>query len=82
MEKKNIYGIALANVIKIIFCTERYDGFLVALLPLAMQIGEDIEIEGSVSEQLLYNISNYFMKILTLAVPFVKDYKYQRWRVG
>ncbi len=52
--------------------TERLDAFLVALLPLAMKNGEDICVEGAVSEKLYYNLTNYSMRILTLIMPALR----------
>ena len=44
--------------------TDRYDGFLVALLYPAMAYGEDIEIDGAVSKRLLRNINVFVQDIL------------------
>lgn len=52
--------------------TEKLDGFLVGLLLLAMKYGEDIYIDGAISEKLYYNVSNYYMKILTLVMPSLR----------
>lgn len=51
---------------------ERYDGFLVALLYPAMAYGEDIEIDGPVSEKLLYNITQYVVHILLAYSPWLQ----------
>ncbi len=45
-------------------CTERYDGFLAALLYPAMAYHEAIEIEGVVSKRLLRNINRSIRHIL------------------
>ena len=50
----------------------RYDGFLVALFYSAMAYGEDIEIEGVVSEKLLYNVKEYVIHILLAYSPWLK----------
>lgn len=48
---------------------ENIDAFLVGLLVLAMRHGEDIYLDGIMSERLFYNLTNYFIKILTLLIP-------------
>lgn len=55
--------------------TEKYDGFLVALLPLAMRNGEDIYIEGAISEKLYYNLSNYYQSIVSTMFHNFKQIK-------
>lgn len=47
--------------------TERSDSFLVGLLAYAMVRGEDIHLEGPVSEKIYYQVSNYLIPALTLA---------------
>lgn len=49
--------------------TETLDGFLVGLLLLAMKRGEDIEIEGMISERLYYNITNYYQHLISGFLP-------------
>jgi hypothetical protein len=49
--------------------SERLDGFVVGLLPLAMELREDITVKGLMSEKLYYNLMNYYMAIYQLAVP-------------
>jgi hypothetical protein len=44
--------------------TDRYDGFLVALLFCAMKNNEDIFVDGTVSKRLLRNINNYVQDVL------------------
>ena len=46
---------------------ENYNAFLVGLLYPAMYVGEDIHIQGTVSDKLLYNILHYLM-------PFIQTY--------
>ncbi|MGL4866634.1 MAG: hypothetical protein ACRC4T_26365 [Cetobacterium sp.] len=46
---------------------ENSDAALVSLLVLAMENGENIEIEGKVSEKLYYSLSNYIIPALNLA---------------
>lgn len=46
---------------------ENSDAGLVTLLLLAMKKGENIEVEGKVSEKLYYNIKNYIINALNLA---------------
>jgi hypothetical protein len=54
---------------------EVHDGFLVGLLPLAMKTGEDIIVKGAISERLFYNLSNYYVEILTRIIPSFKKVK-------
>lgn len=53
--------------------TEKLDGFVVGLLPLAMETGEDIIVKGPVSEKLFYNLSHHYMGILRLTSPSYKS---------
>ena len=48
---------------------DRYDGFLVALLYPAMAYGEDIEIDGTVSDRLYHNVKEYVIHILLAYIP-------------
>jgi len=41
------------------YVTDRADGFAVALLPLAMYLGEDLEIRGEVSSRLAFGMREY-----------------------
>ncbi len=45
------------------------DAFLVALLLPAMAMGEDIHIDGTISDRLLYNLSGAFQKLLQNVIP-------------
>ncbi len=45
-------------------CRTRMDAFVVGLLYPAMQIGEDIYVDGVVSKKLLFNINNYIIPLL------------------
>ncbi|UUM32243.1 hypothetical protein [Vibrio japonicus] len=47
----------------------RADAFLVALLPQAMLLGEDIIVDGDISESLFYNLQNYFMPLMKEIAP-------------
>lgn len=46
------------------FIPNRLDAFLVGLLPVAMEHGENIRVRGDVSEKLLYNINSYLIPVL------------------
>lgn len=48
------------------------DGFLVGLLPLAMKLGEDIEVKGAISKKLYFNLTNYLMVITQVVLPYLK----------
>lgn len=52
--------------------TEKLDGFLVGLLLLAMRLGEDIDIKGTVSERLYFNLTHSYMSIIQLLIPGLK----------
>jgi hypothetical protein len=51
------------------------DAFLVAMLPLALLRGEDVRVEGVLSEKLFYNLSQHLTKILLLMYPRLKPVK-------
>jgi hypothetical protein len=51
--------------------SKKSDAFLLGLLIPAMEAGEDIHIEGTVSEILLYNLSGPYQKILKTIIPFL-----------
>lgn len=53
--------------------TDIYDAFLVGLLLRAMKNGEDIIIDGIVSEKLLYNIKNSLMPMQIGVLPGLKQ---------
>jgi hypothetical protein len=55
--------------------SERQDGFLLAMLPSAMQMGEDLRVEGVVSEKFFYHLTQHFMKVLSLLYPELKPIK-------
>lgn len=48
------------------------DPYLVGLLIPAMSVGEDIYVEGGVSERLLYNLSGPLQKILQHIIPSLR----------
>ena len=48
---------------------EKSDAFLVALLPLAMQLHEDIRLHHPVSEEIYYNVTEYLIPLISLAMP-------------
>lgn len=50
-------------------CYERADGFLIALLPFAMINNLDIEVEGNISERLLYQLKNILLPALSSNLP-------------
>jgi hypothetical protein len=45
--------------------TEKLDGFLVAVLLLAMKHGEDIQVHGELSEKLYHNLTYYYIPLIT-----------------
>lgn len=51
---------------------EKLDGFVVGLLLLAMKTGEDMELEGAISEKLLYNLTNYYMAVVEQQIPSLR----------
>ena len=57
------------------YLTDRMDAFLVVFLIQAMAVGENIHIEGTISEKLFYNVSNHLMSIMQTLVPKLKKVK-------
>lgn len=55
------------------FLTKFSDGFLVGLLMPAMFLGEDIHIEGTVSERLIYNLQRPLQILLRHVFPSLKQ---------
>jgi len=55
------------------FVTNLLDCPLVALLIPAMYIGEDIYLEGTISERLFYNLSGPYQEILKYLIPSLKS---------
>ena len=51
------------------------DAPLVALILPAMELGEDIHIDGKVSEKLLYNLTGPFQKLLQKIIPSLHQIK-------
>jgi hypothetical protein len=51
--------------------TDRYDGFLVALLFCAMKNNEDIFVDGPVSKKLLRNLNIYVQSVLKSFTPYL-----------
>lgn len=45
-------------------CTTQMDAFLIGMLFLAMEYGEDLYIDGSVSKKLLFNVNKYVIPLL------------------
>lgn len=48
-------------------CKDKHDAFLLALLPIAMKNGEDIYVDGKISEKLFYDLSRFGIKVLSEA---------------
>lgn len=51
------------------FTEDRCDGFVVALLLQAMEMGEDIRVDGALSSRLYHNIVNTFIPVVVEAFP-------------
>lgn len=49
------------------------DAFVLAVLPLAMAVGSDIVVRGSLSERLAYNLPRHYMSILSRFVPRLRQ---------
>jgi len=49
--------------------TDKLDGFVVALLLPAMMANEDMHVDGPISEKLYWNLSHYYMCIMTSVNP-------------
>ncbi|WP_292992837.1 hypothetical protein [Nitrosomonas sp.] len=56
-------------------CKTRLDGFLVGLIFPAMQYGENIHLEGCVSNKLLFNLNHYVIPLLMTFSPSAKRIK-------
>lgn len=54
-------------------CTSRMDGFLVGMLFPAMWYGEDLVVEGCVSQKLFFNLKNYAKHVLKVFCPTCKE---------
>ncbi len=52
---------------------ERLDPFLVGLLIPAMMAGEDIRLEGPISEKLYWNLTHHYMRIMTSVIPTLRS---------
>jgi len=55
--------------------TEKLDGFLLGLLILAMKKREDIYLDWPVSEKLYFNLTNYYIKILSTTAEELQPVK-------
>lgn len=55
---------SVSNEYKNYICKDQLDGFLVGMLYPAMRYGEDIYIDGCISEKLLFNLNNYTVPLL------------------
>lgn len=53
------------NKYKDYLVTEQLDAFFIGILPYAMKSGQDIRIDGIISERLFYTVKNYLMKAIT-----------------
>lgn len=53
-------------------CKTRMDGFLVGMLFPAMQYGENIHVNGCVSEKLLFNLNNFVVPLILTFSPSCK----------
>lgn len=53
--------------------SERADAALCALLIPAMNAGEDIHVDGVVSERLYYNLSGMYQSVAKLVMPWLKQ---------
>lgn len=75
-EKKTFY-FEVEKKYRPYLCTEVSDAFLVGILNYAMFNGEDIKVEGKVSERLLYQIHTYFL----VTLPVVRPHAYKKINV-
>ena len=66
---KNIIWASIPNEYENYLISDRYDGFLIALLYPGMVFNETIEVEGVVSKRLLRNITTYVEDILLAYNP-------------
>jgi hypothetical protein len=54
---------------------ENLDAILIGVLFYAMQNKEDIILSSPISEKLYYNLTNYYLHILTLQIPYLHKIK-------
>ena len=71
-ERKDIIWYSVPRKWGDVLSTESSDGFLVALLHLAMISGESLEIDGAISEKLFHNLVNFFIPMITKVIPVLK----------
>lgn len=53
-------------------CLDRYDGFLIGLILLGMKSGQDVYINGALSEKLYYHITNSVIGLIKIIIPELK----------
>jgi hypothetical protein len=70
--KQDVLWYSVPNKYSQYLTTEKLDGFVVSLLLLGMNLGEDIEVKGPMSEKLYYNLTRYYMKIVQNVIPSLK----------
>lgn len=73
-DKKKVFYFEVPKEYGKYLCTEVSDAFLVGLLNYAFSTGQDIKVEGEVSERLLYQLETYFLKTL----PVVRNKYYKK----
>ena len=64
IENEQILWIEFDEVYAEYVCWERSDAFLLAVLPIAMRRGMDVECEAPVGEELLYQLREYLLPAL------------------
>jgi len=68
-DKQNLLWFSMDSRFRPYVTSEKLDGFLVGMLLLAMQRGEDIHLDSPVSAKLYYSLQNSYIRLLTLAIP-------------
>lgn len=71
-ENKKLWFALDSNLGDSFFDIESYDAFLIGVLFLAMQNGENINIYGKCSQKLLFNLENYVIPLIRLYSPSSK----------
>ena len=74
-DKVNTLYFEVDNIYKDALCTERSDAFVSALLTTAMENSYDIICETPLSEQLYYQLTEYYMPIVSKHQPYVTEVK-------
>ena len=74
-EKDTLVWYAVGRQYGEYLCDETADAFVLLMLQLAMQSGQDLKVEASVSARLLFNIENTLQPLFSKALPGFRHIK-------